>query len=424
MGRMLFTGGKVIDPLKNSIRQFDVLVEDGKIKEVGRKLRAPGAEKIDCRGRFIAPGFIDLHCHLREPGEEQEETIASGCRAALAGGWTQICPMPNTLPPIDSEALVRFEIETAKAANGARVIPVGCCTKSRQGKELAELGGMSQAGVRAISDDGSWVSDAGLFRRILEYAKTFDLLVMSHCEVPELVQELADEGLMSTRLGLQGTPAVAEAIGAMRDILLAHWTGTRLHICHVSSRETVEVLRWAKSRGMAVTAETCPHYLALTVDALEDFDTNYKVNPPLRSEADRKAVIRALVDGTIDAIATDHAPQAPEDKEKEFTEAASGIIGFETAFSILYETLVMKKALPLPELIARLTVAPAQILGIAPPQIAPEAEANFVVLDTNLKWVLTEDQIVSRSRNTPFLGKTLHGRVVATLLGEAFHSTQ
>lgn len=424
MGRMLFTGGKVIDPLKSTIKPLDVLVEDGRIKEVGKKLRAAGVEKIDCRGRFIAPGFIDLHCHLREPGEEYKETIASGCRAAFAGGWTQICPMPNTIPPIDSEALVRVELETAKAAKGARVIPVGCCTKSRQGKELAELGGMWQVGVRAVSDDGSWVSDASLFRRILEYAKTFDLLVMSHCEVPELVQELADEGLMSTRLGFQGTPAVAEAIAVMRDVLLANWTGTRLHICHVSSRETVEVLRWAKSLGMAVTAETCPHYLALTVDALENFDTNYKVNPPLRSEADRRAVIRALVDGTIDAIATDHAPHAPEDKENEFTEAASGIIGFETAFSIGYEVLVMKKALTLPELIARLTVVPAQILGIEPPRIAPGAEANLVVLDTSLKWVLTEGEILSRSRNTPFLGKTLHGRVVATLLGETFYSHQ
>ncbi|MGQ9678320.1 MAG: dihydroorotase [bacterium] len=421
MGRILFSGGKLIDPLKGSIKQCDVLIEDGRIKEVGKKLRNTGAEKFDCQGRFIAPGFIDLHCHLREPGEEHKETIVSGCRAALAGGWTQICPMPNTIPPIDSEALVQFELEAARAANGARVIPVGCCTKARQGKELAELGGMWQAGVRAISDDGSWVSDTGLFRRVLEYAKTFDLLVMTHCEVPELVQELADEGVVSTRLGLYGTPAVAEAIGAIRDIILANWIGTRLHICHVSSRETVELLRWAKSRGMAVTAETCPHYLALTVDKLEDFDTNYKVNPPLRSGDDQKALIRALVDGTIDAIATDHAPHTPEDKEKEFTEAASGIIGFETAFSVLYETLVMKKALTLPELIARLTVVPARILGIEPPQIVPEAEANLVVIDTNLKWVFSEDRILSRSRNTPFLGKTLRARVVASLLGETFH---
>ncbi|NPV14210.1 dihydroorotase [candidate division WOR-3 bacterium] len=424
MSRRLFTGGRVIDPLKGTIKIADVLVEDGRIKAVGKNLRAADAEKIDCRNRYLAPGFIDLHCHLRQPGEEQKESIASGCRAAFAGGWTQICPMPNTVPPIDSEALVRFELEAARAADAARVIPVGCCTKGRQGKELAELGEMWQAGARAISDDGSWVSDAGLFRRILEYAKTFDLLVMSHCEVPELVPELADEGVVSTRLGLHGAPGVGEAIAAMRDILLAHWTRTRLHICHVSSAETVEVLRWAKERGIAVTAETCPHYLALTVDALNGFEANYKVNPPLRSEADRKSLIRAVVDGTIDAIATDHAPHAPEDKDKEFSNAASGIIGFETAFSVLYETLVLKKALTLPELIARLTVVPAQILGIEPPRIAPEAEANLVVLDTEVSWVLSRDKIVSCSHNTPWLGKKLRGRVIATLLGESFRVNQ
>lgn len=419
MSRYLFAGGKVIDPVKERVRIADVLVEDGRIMAVGKGLRAPGAERIDCRNRYLAPGFIDLHCHLREPGEEDKETIASGCRAAFASGFTLICPMPNTNPPIDSEALVRFELEVARQARGARIIPVGCCTRGRQGRELAELGGMWQAGVRAVSDDGNWVSDARLFRRVLEYAKMFDLVVISHCELPELVIDVVDEGPSSSRLGFEGSPGVAEAIAAARDVMLAGWVKSRLHICHVSSGETVEVLRWAKARGVPVTADTCPHYLTLTADALSEFDSNYKVNPPLRSEADRRALIRALADGTIDALATDHAPHRPEDKEREFSAAASGIIGFETAFSLCYETLVLKKVISLPELIARLTVMPAQILGITPPAITPGVEANLVVLDTEARWVFTEDKILSRSRNTPFLGRRMRGRVVAALLGES-----
>ncbi len=416
MSRFLFTGGKVIDPRAGKVRWADVLVEDGKVKAVGSRLKETRVQEIDCRNKFLAPGFIDLHCHLREPGEEIKETIASGCRAALASGFTQVCPMPNTIPPIDSEALIRFELAVAEAAGFARVIPVGCCTKGRQGRELAEFGVLRSAGARAVSDDGNWIDDAGLMRRVLEYAKTFDLVVMSHCEMTELVTGPADEGVIATRLGLPSAPAVAEAAAAARDILLAEFTNARLHICHVSSRTTVELIRWAKARGVPVTAETCPHYFTLTADCLTGFDTNYKVNPPLRTDADRKALIRALADGTIDAIATDHAPHTPDDKEKEFAAAASGIIGFETAFSLSYEMLVEKEKLSLPELIAKFTVMPATILGIDPPVIAPGAEANIVVLDTAAKWEFTPDKIFSRSYNTPFLGRKMRGRVVATLL--------
>jgi dihydroorotase len=415
MSKFIFSGGWVVDPIRDKIRRADVLVEDGLVKAVGTRLKEPQAKRIDCRGRFVAPGFIDLHCHLREPGTERSETIASGLWAAFASGFTQICPMPNTSPPIDSEALVRFELEAAAGAKGARVIPVGCCTKGRQGRELAELGGMSLAGARAVSDDGNWVSDAGVMRRVLEYAKTFNLLVMSHCEVPELSGS-ADEGLVATQLGLTSQPAVAEAIAAIRDIMLAEWCGTRIHICHVSSRLTVEVLRWAKQRGVEVSAETCPHYFTLTSERLLTFDSNYRINPPLRTEADRRAIVKGLADGTIDCISTDHAPHSLEDKEKEFETAAPGIIGFETAFSLGYEMLVLKKVLSLPELVARLSVVPAQILGIEPPVIEPGREANLVVLDTELKWELNKARIFSRSSNTPFLGRMMRGRVVATVL--------
>ncbi|MEO0052911.1 MAG: dihydroorotase [candidate division WOR-3 bacterium] len=417
MNKILFAGGSIIDPQSGKVRRADVLVENGAIREVGTKVRGDGARVIDCRNRYLAPGFIDLHCHLREPGEEIKETIASGCWSAFASGFTQICPMPNTTPAIDSEALVRFEQEAAAQAHGARIIPVGAMTKNRQGRELAELGSMAQAGARAVSDDGSWVSDAGLMRRIMEYATTFNLLVMSHCEMPELTAGPADEGGVATRLGLRGAPGQAEAIAAMRDIMLAELTGARLHICHVSSRLTVEVLRWGKARGIAVTAETCPHYFTLTSEALADYDPNLRVNPPLRSEADRKAIVKGLRDGTIDCIATDHAPHSAEEKEREFESAAPGIIGFESAFSLAYETLVLKRVLTLPELIARLTVVPATILGIEPPAIKPGVEANLVVIDTELKWELTRARIYSRSYNTPFLGRMMRGRVVATLLG-------
>ena len=419
INRVLLQGGIVIDPQKKSTRRADVLVAGGRIQKVeGSIPEADGAEVIDFKGKHIAPGFADIHCHLREPGREDEETIASGTRAALAGGFTRVCPMPNTEPAIDTEAQVRFEIRRAAEAGFARVHPVGCCTKGRQGKELAEIGSMVEAGAVAFSDDGSPVSDAQVMRRVLEYCKAFDVPVISHCEVMELVEGVANEGRVSTRLGLKSGPDVAESAQAARDVLLAEFTRARLHIAHVSARATVDVIRWAKERGVQVTAETCPHYFTLTEEALADFDTNCKVNPPLRSEADRRAVIAGLADGTIDAIATDHAPHLKGEKESEFDAAPPGIIGFETAFSLGYEQLVLGKVLSLADYIARLTVVPRRILNLPPAVIAAGSEAELVVLDLKAEWKYTADTVLSLSRNSPFLGRTMYGRVTAALLGD------
>jgi dihydroorotase len=395
-----------------------VLVVGGRIEKVEATIPATeGAEVLDCRGKHIAPGFADMHCHLREPGREDEETIASGAVAALAGGFTRICPMPNTEPAIDTEVQVRFEIRRAAEAGFARVHPVGCCTKGRQGKELAEIGSMVEAGAVAFSDDGSPVSDAQVMRRALEYCKAFDVPVISHCEVRELVEGVANEGRVSTKLGLKSGPDVAESAQAARDVLLAEFTRARLHIAHVSAKATVDVIRWAKARGVQVTAETCPHYFTLTEDALADFDTNCKVNPPLRAEADRQAVIAGLADGTIDAIATDHAPHLKGEKDAEFDAAPPGIIGFETAFSLGHEQLVLSKAMSLASYVAKLTSAPRRILNLPPAAVAADFEAELVVLDLKAEWKFTADRVLSLSRNSPFLGRTMRGRVAAALVG-------
>jgi dihydroorotase len=428
LNRMLLRGGYVIDPEKMSTRRADVLIVGGRIEKVEAGIpEADGAEVVDCRGKYIAPGFVDMHCHLREPGREDEETIASGTAAALAGGFTRVCPMPNTEPAIDTEAQVRFEIRRAAEAGFAYVHPIGCCTKGRQGKELAEIGSMVEAGAVAFSDDGSPVADAQMMRRVLEYCKAFDVPVISHCEVRELVEGIANEGKVSTRLGLKSGPYVAESAQAARDVLLSEFTRARVHIAHVSARATVDVIRWAKERGVQVTAETCPHYFTLTEDALAEstpaapvgqFDTSFKVNPPLRTEADRQAVIAGLADGTIDLIATDHAPHLKGEKDAEFDAAPPGIIGFETAFSLGYEKLVLTKALPLADFIARLTVVPRRILSLPAAKVAAGCEAELVLLDLKAGWTFGPDQVRSLSRNSPFLGRTMRGRVLATLLGD------
>lgn len=421
-GRLLLAGGMVVDVLRNRVVRADVLVEHGHIVAVGLHLKAAGAERLDCSGYHIAPGFVDLHCHLREPGREDEETVATGTRAALAGGFTRVCTMPNTEPPVDNEAAVKMQIELARTADFARVFPIGCCTRGRAGRELAEIGAMAAAGAVAVSDDGDPVADPMVMRRCLEYCKAFDLPVISHCELRELTEGLANEGRIANQLGLKTTPACAESAQAARDIMLAEATAGRVHIAHVSSRLTVEVIRWAKQRGIAVTAETCPHYLALTEAAVSGFDTNCKVNPPLREEADRRALIAALADGTIDCIATDHAPHLQGEKESEWDAAPSGMIGLETAFSIGYETLVLSGVESLAEFIAQLTVRPAEIIGQSLPLFEPGRPSELAILDLQARWRYTAP--VSRSRNSPFLGRELSGRVAAVLLGDGLYQFQ
>ncbi len=416
--RILLAGGRVIDSASGRVRIWDVLIENGKIVRVGKGLRARGAQRIDCRGKHIAPGFVDMHCHLREPGYEEAETISTGTEAALAGGFTRICPMPNTDPPVDSEAMVRFQIERAREAGFARVHPIGCCTKGRAGKELAEIGSMHQAGAVAVSDDGNWVADPQVMRRVLEYAKAFDMPVISHCELAGLADGVANEGLISTRLGLSGQPDAGEAAAAARDVLLAELVGARLHIAHVSCAATVDVIRWAKARRIQVTAEACPHHFTLTEDALAGFDTSYRVNPPLRTEQDRQAVIKGVVDGTIDAIATDHAPHTKANKELEFDNAKPGMIGFGTAFSLGYEQFVLSGLLKLPRFLAAITVAPARILGLQLPYFEPGAAVELVILDLKAQWTCTRDQVMSRSHNSPFFGRKMQGMVVGGMLGE------
>ena len=416
ISRLLLRNGSVIHPGKGVVRRQDVLIENGHITRLGKNLRPRAVETYDCRGKYIAPGFIDMHCHLREPGNEDAETISSGTRAALAGGFTRVCPMPNTLPPVDTEAAVRFQTQKAKRAGFARVFPVGCATRGRQGKDLAEIGSMHSAGAVAFSDDGNWVEDAAVMRRVLEYCKAFDVPVISHCEMARLAEGVANEGLLSTRLGLRGKPWPGEAAAAARDVMLAEFLGARLHVAHVSCAATVDVIRWAKRRKVQVTAEACPHHFSLTDESLAGYDSRFKVNPPLRTETDRKAVLDGLADGTIDCIATDHAPHTKSDKEVEFDRAPAGMTGFETAFSLGYEHLVLAKRMRLPQYVARLTVMPARILGLDEPAIEKGLPSELVLLDVKQEWVFEEENVRSRSSNSPFIGRKMRGRVLGGVL--------
>lgn len=419
MTDLLIRGGRVIDPSRGTDGVADLYLKDGKIEAVGRNIPSqPGAEVLDATGKVVAPGLIDLHVHLREPGFEHAETIATGALSAVAGGFTAVCAMPNTDPVTDSQATVGFVVRQSIRAGKARVYPIGAVSMGQRGEQLTEFGEMVQAGAVAVSDDGKPVKSSHLMRTALEYAKTFGIPVADHCEDMSLAEGGAmHEGLVSARLGLKGIPSAAEEIMVARDIILAELTGGHVHLCHMSTRGSVELIRWAKSKGLRVTAEATPHHFTLTHERCEGYDTNAKMNPPLREAADRDAIRQALKDGTIDCIASDHAPHHYDTKEREFDDAPNGIVGLETALGLAIRELVEPGILSLPELLGRMSTVPARIFGLAGGTLAVGAPADVVVFDPARRWVVRREELHSRSANTPFLNETLVGQADLTLVG-------
>jgi dihydroorotase len=410
-------GGRVIDPARDVDERADVLIKNGLVEAVGSGLQAPeDAELIDATGKVVAPGLIDLHVHLREPGQEDQETIATGAAAAAAGGFSAVCAMPNTDPVIDNQAAVGFVIRQSQRAKQARVYPIGAVSLGQKGTHLAEFGEMVGAGAVAVSDDGHPVASSHLMRTALEYAQTFGIPVADHCEDMSLANGSMHEGIVSTRLGLPGIPAAAEEIMVARDIILAELTGGHVHLCHMSTRGSVELIRRGKDKGISVTAEATPHHFSLTQDRCEEYDTNAKMNPPLREAEDREAIREALKDGTIDVIASDHAPHHYDAKEREFENAPNGIIGLETAFGVAVKELVEGGYLTLPELIDRMSARPARIFNLPGGTLAPGTPGDAVVLDPTVKWVVDPAASFSKSRNTPYGGETLVGRADLTIV--------
>jgi dihydroorotase len=418
---ILLRGGRIVDPSLKLDSIGDVLITDGVIEATGKigDIRRDGdaLETIDCESLVVSPGFIDVHCHLREPGREEVETIATGARAAAAGGFTAVCAMPNTDPVTDNQAAVGFIISQAKKANASRVYPIGAISIGEMGEKLAEFGEMVGAGAVAVSDDGKPVVSAQLMRTALEYARTFGIPVADHCEEPTLAHGGAmNEGIMSARLGLRGIPAEAEEIMAIRDILLARRTGGHIHLCHMSTKGSVELIRWGKERGINVTAEVCPHHLSLTEEAVEGYNTNAKMNPPLRTAEDVAALQQAVKDGTIDVIATDHAPHHYDEKEREFADAPNGIIGLETALAVNLTWLVHSGIMDVPLLIERMACAPARLFKLPGGTLRRGVAADITVFDPAVRWTVDPKSFRSKGRNTPYAGMELRGRVESTIV--------
>ena len=419
MRPVLIRGGRIVDPTQTLDGVGDVLLQDGKVVATGPGIGTPdGATVIDATGLIVAPGLIDVHVHLREPGHEDRETIATGAASAVAGGFTGVCAMPNTDPVIDNQGAVGFVKAKGESAGLARVYPIGCVSVGQRGEQLAEFGEMVGAGAVAVSDDGHPVMSSHLMRTALEYAQTFGIPVADHCEDMTLAQGgQMHEGLVSTRLGLKGIPSAAEEIHVARDIILAELTGGHVHLCHMSTRGSVELIRRAKEKGLCVTAEAAPHHFTLTHDRCEGYDTNAKMNPPLREAEDRDAIRQALADGTLDCIATDHAPHHYDAKEREFDDAPNGIIGLETALSLALRELVAPGLLSLLTLIERMSVAPARLWHLPGGSLSPGTVADVVIFDPAAIWTVNPASFRSKSRNTPWGGEVLPGRVHWTLVG-------
>lgn len=416
-------GGRVIDPESRLDRIADIFVQDGLIKKISpgtfrgkADTKTKAKEVVDAKGKIVVPGLIDMHVHLREPGREDEETIYTGSCAAVVGGFTSVCCMPNTEPPIDNQEAVKFVYAKAKEAK-CKIFCVGAVTKAQKGEELTEIFDLVQAGVVAISDDGKPVSNSQMMRNALEYCRMFNLPVISHCEDMNLSSGgVMHEGLVSTTLGMNGIPSIAEEIMVARDIKLAEFTHGRVHIAHVSTCGSVNLIREAKRRGIGVTCEATPHHFSLTHDAVKTFDTNAKVNPPLRTKKDAEAIKRGLKDGTIDCIATDHAPHSVEEKEVEFDFAPFGMVGLETALGLVVTELVNKKILSWSQVIAKLTTNPSRILNLNGGRIKRDFPADLTIINPKTSWVVDPNKFKSKSKNSPFGGKRLWGKVCYTIV--------
>lgn len=415
--KLLLKGGRIINPGRNFDQISDLLIEDGKIIEIGEHLPEAGAEIFDAAGLVVAPGLIDLHIHLREPGQEAKEDFASGTRAAAAGGYTTVACMPNTKPVVDSAIIVNGLAERARQEAIVHVKVIGALTKGQEGKELAEVGDMLSVGAVAFSDDGHYVSNAKLLLNGLDYLRTFDGIIISHAEEDSLVEDgIMHEGLHSAIMGMKGRPSVAEDIAVSRDILLAEYADARIHIAHVSSKGAVELIRQAKARGVKVTTEVTPHHLTMTDQLVNNFDSSTKVNPPLRDKEHVDAMLAGLKDGTIDAIVTDHSPHAYEEKDVEYRFAPSGFPGLETALGVLLTNLYHTGKMNLNEIIAKMTIDPAKTFNLASGVIEPGRVADLAVIDPDLEWTVDAKAFYTRGSHSPFVGKKLKGKAVATIV--------
>ena len=418
MSTLLIRNGRLIDPAAGIDAPLDLLLRDGKVAAVGRDL-GPADAVIDAAGKLVVPGLIDVHVHFREPGDEEEETIATGSAAAVAGGFTTVCCMPNTKPPLDTEAAIEFVRRESGRVGLANVYPVGAVTKGRAGLELAEIGSMHARGAVAFSDDGVGVGDSSVMRKALQYCKMFDAVLMQHCEDPALAGGAMHAGVVSTELGLPGVPAEAEQLMIARDVLLNRTIGCRYHVQHISTAHSVELIRRAKADGLRVTAEVAPHHLLLTDESCRGYDTNFKMNPPLRTAADVAACVAGVVDGTLDCLATDHAPHLAEEKELEFAAAPNGIIGLECALALYVRALVTPGHVGWPKLIELMTVAGARVAKLAKGTLSVGADADVTVIDPDLRWRIDKAAFRGKSANCPFDGWDVVGRATHTVVGGA-----
>lgn len=416
--KLLLSAGRVIDPVNKINEVLDVLIEDGKISKVAKNIKNKAAMLVDLKNKIIVPGLIDMHVHLREPGFEYKETISTGVRAAVLGGFASVACMPNTDPVMDNTAVVEYVISKGKKENLANVYPIASVSKNAKGEEISDIGMLLKSGVVALSDDAAPLMNAEIMRRAFEYTKQFNVSIITHCEDKNMtVDGVMNESFNSTVLGLRGMAPVAESIMVYRNISIANYMKALVHIAHVSCKESVEIIRWAKKQGMRVTCETAPHYFTLTDEAVKSYDTNTKMNPPLRSAEDVKAIIAGLKDGTIDCIASDHAPHGRIDKEVEYNYAAFGIAGLETMLPLTLTELVDKKILTLEQAVEKLSVMPAKILGLKKGSLSAGAAADITVLDLEKKYVIDVNKFASKSKNSPFNGRPVKGAAFMTIVG-------